>query len=140
MILSYTFIFLTVLLWGTAPIFDKIALREGQPLIGLIIRSLTVIPFIIISGFFVKGVYSSAFKLPAKTILLFSLSGISAGVLGMLTYYSALKRLPSSVVVPLCSTYPLIAAFLGMVVLKEGFSFSKLAGVILIVIGIWLVK
>ncbi len=140
MIVSYTFILLTVLLWGTAPVFDKIALKEGSPLIGLIIRSLTVIPFIIISGFFVKGIYSGAFKLSAKTIILFSLSGVSAGVLGMLTYYSALKRLPSSVVVPLCSTYPLIAAFLGMAILKEGFSFVKLLGVVFIVIGIWLVK
>jgi len=31
-------------------------------------------------------------------------------------------------------------AFLGMVILKEGFSFVKLLGVGFIVIGIWLVK
>ena len=138
---SYLFIVLTVLFWGVAPLFDKFALKSADPLTGLVVRSIAVLVAIIVAfNFFAKGTFSSALRLPLKTIILFSLSGIFAGFLGMLTYYSAVKKLPISVVVPLCSTYPLIAALLGMILLKEGFSLPKLIGVIFIVIGVWLVK
>ncbi len=138
--LAYLFIVLTVLFWGTAPLFDKLALKEAPPLSGLIIRSIAVFSSLIILSFFMKKDFFGSFKLSYKVILLFSLSGIFAGLLGMLTYYSALKSLPSSVVVPLCSVYPLVTAILGMLLLAEGFSWLRLLGVILIIIGIWLVK
>ncbi|MFC1515003.1 EamA family transporter [Candidatus Omnitrophota bacterium] len=140
MLLPYLFILLTVLFWGGAAIIDKIALKEGAPLSGLLIRSITVLSTLIIINLFARDVFSQAFKLPPKTIILFALSGLGAGLFGMFTYYSAMKHLPSSVVVPLCSTYPLVTALLGMLVLKEGFSLHKLIGVILIVVGIWFVK
>ena len=140
MLLSYVLIFLTVLFWGGTAIIDKIALREATPFAGLLIRSIAVLFSLIVFNLFARDLFVAAFKLPLKTIVLFCLSGIFAGLLGMLTYYSALKNLPSSIVVPLCSTYPLVAAVLGMLVLKEGFSLPKLFGVVLIVIGIWFVK
>ena len=140
MLWTYTLIFLTVLFWGGTAIIDKIALREATPLAGLVIRSIAVVLSLIIFSFFARGLFSEAFKLSPKTVVLFCLSGIFAGLLGMLTYYSALKDMPSSIVVPLCSTYPLVTAILGMLVLKEGFSLPKLFGVALIVIGIWFVK
>ena len=137
---SYSLILLTIIFWGGTAIIDKVALREATPLAGLLIRSIAVLTSLIIFSFFARDIFTEAFKLSPKTIILFCLSGICAGLLGMLTYYSALKNLPSSIVVPLCSTYPLVAAILGMLVLKEGFSLPKLFGVILIVIGIWFVK
>lgn len=137
---AYLFIVLTVLFWGLAPLFDKIALREASPLLGLIIRSVAVFFSLLILSFFMKENFFVSFKLPFKTIFLFSLSGIFAGLLGMLTYYSALKSLPSSIVVPLCSIYPLITTLLGMFLLAEGFSWVRLLGVILIILGVWLVK
>ncbi|HEC69675.1 MAG TPA: hypothetical protein ENI31_05285 [Candidatus Omnitrophica bacterium] len=137
---AYLFIVLTVLFWGAAPIFDKVALREAYPLSGLIIRSIAVFLSLIILSFFMKDTFFSSFKLSFKSIILFSLSGVFAGLLGMLTYYSALKSLPSSVVVPLCSVYPLVTALLGMLLLSEGFSWLRLLGVILIIIGVWLVR
>lgn len=137
---AYLFIVLTVLFWGIAPIFDKIALEEASPLSGLIIRSTAVFLSLLIFGLFMRDTLLGSFKLSSKALLLFVLSGLFAGLLGMLTYYSALKSLPSSIVVPLCSVYPLISALLGMLLLAEGFSWLRLLGVVLIILGVWLVK
>lgn len=137
---SYIFIILTIFFWGSAAVCDKVALREAHPLSGLAIRSTAVIIAILLSGVFIRKMFTVPTKLPSRSILLFILSGLFAGFFGMLTYYSALKKLPTSVVVPLCSVYPLIAALLGTIILKEEFSLIKLLGVILIILGVWLVK
>lgn len=136
----YFFIALTVLFWGTASIFDKIALKEANPMAGIVIRSIMVFASLVLLNFFIKDLFAVSFKLSSKTILFFCLSGLFAGLLGMFTYYTALRSLPVSVVVPLCSVYPLIAALLGMLILHEGFNLAKLAGVIFIILGVWLVK
>jgi len=136
--MAYLLIFLTVFLWGLAPIFDKFALKESSPFSGLIIRTLAVAGgLLFLYPFFLKY---KAIKFTASSVFLFVLSGFCAGLLGMITYYSALKRLPASVVVPLCSTYPLIAAILGAFILKEELTFLRLIGIILIILGVWLVK
>lgn len=139
---SYIFIILTLLFWGVTPSLDKVALtgKGASPLSGLVVRSTAIMFAILIFSLFRRDMLSNAFSLPLKNIVFFALSGICAGLFGVLTYYTALKQLPSSVVVPLCSIYPLIAAILGVLILKENFNLYKFVGVIFIVIGVWLVK
>ena len=137
---SYVLIILTVLFWGLAPIFDKIALKDAHPLSGLLVRSVAVLAILLLSSVFINNSFTNLIKIPPKSILFFVLSGIFAGFLGMVTYYSALKSLPSSVAVPLCSIYPLVTAMLGMFILAEGFSLLRLLGVVLIVLGIWFIR
>jgi transporter family protein len=63
-----------------------------------------------------------------------------AGILGMWTYYMALKMEATSKVVPIAACYPLVTAFLSVLILNEGLSVSRVIGTALIVAGIWLVK
>jgi len=137
---SYTFIILTLLFWGIAPLLDKIALKGANPVSGLVVRSATIMIALLVFSLFSKDTLSNALRMPLKNIVFFALSGLCAGLFGILAYYTALKQLPSSIVVPLCSIYPLIAAILGFLILKEDFSLYRFAGVIFIVIGVWLVK
>lgn len=139
--MGYLYIALTVLFWGIAAILDKTALRSVNPYPGLVVRSTAVFTILLITTlFFFRSTFSLAMKLPTKVIVYLALSGVFAGVLGVLTYFFALKQFPASKVVPLCSIYPLVAALGGMLFLKEEFSILRLVGVIVIIIGVWLVK
>ena len=136
---GYIYIILTVLLWGLAPILDKVALKGSSPLAGIFVRTLVVFALIGLSfPWLYKEKLLSALSL--RSVIFFILSGICAGFLGMITYYSALKVLPSSKVVPLCSTYPLISAVLAVVFLGESLTWVRFLGIILIITGIFLVK
>ncbi len=129
----------TALLWGATPIIEKIGLARVDPLVGVTIRS-----FIVTIGLFLLtfllGKGKELGSLDGKSILLFGLSGVMAGLLGMWTYYSALKVGATSKIVPIAASYPLVTTLLSVLILKEGVTFPRVIGTALIVIGIWLVK
>jgi transporter family protein len=75
-----------------------------------------------------------------KSIIIFGTSGMMAGLLGMWTYYEALKMEATSKIVPIAACYPLVTAFLSFLILKEGVTLPRVIGTALIVGGIWLVK
>lgn len=138
--LNWFFLILTILAWGTTPILEKAALKGTNPLAGLFIRN--AVAFFVFLLFFVftgrlKNIYCN---LSFKSTLLFSMSGILAGFLGMYCYYRVLKINPSSKIVPLAATYPLVAVLLGMVFLKEEVTAARIIGTVLIILGVLLVK
>lgn len=130
--------FLTIIFWGTSPVIEKIGLKDLEPLLALFIRT-----FAALLGIFLALLLNSFFKpinlshLTFKNIVILSLSGIIGGFLGMLTYFSLLKTKDASQIVPLTSTYPLIATLLAILFLKENFTFYKILGTIFVVIGIY---
>ena len=129
----------TTLLWGSTPILEKIGLAKVDPLIGVTVRSAVVAAglFLLI---FLMGKGRELIELDGKSIFLFGASGVIAGLLGMWTYYGALKMGATSKIVPIAACYPLVTAFLSILVLKEGVTFQRVIGTMLIVSGIWLVK
>jgi len=132
-------LFITAVLWGSTPIIEKIGLSRTDPLMGLTVRSIAVL--VVLFVFLVaSGRVKEVVNLDSKTILIFSVSGLMAGLLGMLTYFGALKRGATSQIVPIAATYPLITALLSVLILKEGVTFWRLLGTVFIVLGIWLVK
>lgn len=136
---SWLFLILTIIFWGITPILEKPGLKNTDPFNALFIRSTTVFLILIII-FVISGRISTVLKTPPKTLLLFSLSGILAGLLGMWTYFKVLQINPSSKIVPLSAIYPLVTAILSVLILKEDFSWQRLIGTVLIVSGIFLVK
>lgn len=135
----YVFVALTVLFWGIAPIFDKAALKNGDPYLGIIIRGLAIglsMLVVMLIGSKAKDISI----LPAKTIAYFAVSGLFAGILGTLTFYKALQSGATSQIVPLAATYPLVTALLSVALLGETVTAARIAGTVLIVGGIWLVK
>lgn len=129
----------TTLLWGATPIIEKIGLAKVDPLVGVTVRSTIVtIGLFILLLFMGKG--RELIEVSGRNILLFGASGVMAGLLGMWTYYMALRMEATSKIVPIAASYPLVTAFLSVLILREGVTLSRVAGTALIVSGIWLVK
>lgn len=130
---------ITTLLWGTTPIIEKIGLGKVDPLIGITIRSFIVTGGLLIL-IFLLGKQKELIEIDLKGFLTFSASGLMAGLFGMWTYFTILKAWPTSKVVPIAASYPLITVILSIFLLKESVNISRLLGTLFIVIGIWLVK
>ncbi len=129
----------TTLLWGSTPILEKTGLAKVDPLIGVTVRSAVVTAGLFLLTFLL-GKGKALIELDGKSIFLFGASGMMAGLLGMWTYYGALKMEATSKIVPIAACYPLVTALLSVLVLKEGVTFHRVIGTALIVSGIWLVK
>jgi len=129
----------TTLLWGATPIFEKTGLAKVDPLIGVTIRSAIVTAGLFLLTFLL-GKGKALIELDGKSIFLFGASGMMAGLLGMWTYYGALKMEATSKIVPIAACYPLVTALLSILILKEGVTLHRVVGTALIVSGIWLVK
>ena len=127
------------MLWGSTPILEKIGLAKVDPLIGVTVRSAIVTAGLFLITF-LMGKGRELIELDGKSVLLFGASGVIAGLLGMWTYYGALKVEATSKIVPIAACYPLVTALLSILVLKEGVTFQRVIGTMLIVAGIWLVK
>jgi transporter family protein len=130
---------ITALLWGATPIMEKIGLARVDPLIGVTIRSAIVTAGLLILTFLL-GKGRALVELDGKSVLIFGASGIMAGLLGMWTYYMALKMEATSKIVPIAACYPLVTTLLSVLILKEGITLPRVIGTALIVSGIWLVK
>lgn len=134
----YFILFLTILFWGVAPIFDKLGVKLVDPFTGIFWRNLTMTLIFTIIYF----VYSKIYKITSVNILgisYFVLSGIIAGVLGVLLYFITLRKLDASIVVPVVATYPLVTAILASIFLNEQLSLFRIIGILLTILGIWLI-
>ncbi len=129
----------TALLWGATPILEKTGLAKVDPLVGVTIRSAIVTAGLFVITFLL-GKGRALLELDGRSILLFGVSGIMAGLLGMWTYFSALKMEATSKIVPIAACYPLVTALLSVLILKEGVTPQRIIGTALIVSGVWLVK
>jgi transporter family protein len=129
----------TAVLWGMTPIIEKIGLAKVDPLVGVTIRS-TIVTIGLFILTFLLGKGRGLVEVDGRSILLFGLSGLMAGLVGMWTYYAALKMEATSKIVPIAACYPLVTALLSVLILKEGVTIQRVIGTGLIVGGIWLVK
>ena len=129
----------TAVLWGATPIIEKIGLAKTQPLTGITIRSVAVV-VVLLLYLAITGKLKAAFTADAKTIIIFSISGILAGLIGMITYFAALKAGATSEIVPIVATYPLVTAILSVLILGEAVTPLRIMGTVLIVVGVWLVQ
>jgi transporter family protein len=137
--LVFLLLIATTLLWGANPILEKTGLARVDPLIGVTIRSAIVTAGLLLLTFLL-GKGKALMELDGKSIFLFGASGMMAGLLGMWTYYGALKIGATSKIVPIAACYPLVTALLSVLILKEGITLHRVIGTALIVSGVWLVK
>ncbi len=129
----------TTLLWGATPILEKTGLAKVDPLIGVTIRSAIVTAGLFLLTFLL-GKGKALMELDGKSVFLFGASGLMAGLLGMWTYYGALRIGATSKIVPIAACYPLVTALLSVLILHEGITLDRVIGTALIVSGVWLVK
>ncbi len=130
---------LTAVIWGCVPLLEKSGLVKTTPFVGLFYRSLGVIIGIcILSLFMVKPQELKAIDLKSASFLI--LGGFLASFVAQICFYHSLKVGEISRVVPVSGTYPLIAFLLGVLLLGEAMTLSKLVGVSLIVAGVIFLK
>jgi len=126
----------TIFFWGISPILEKIGLQKVEPQIGLFIRTIFAL-----SGVTVFLLITSDIEklklLSLRDVLILGMSGLTAGFLGMYTYFSLLKSHQASLVVPLTATYPLVVSVLAIFLLRESVTPSKILGTALIVLGVY---
>jgi len=138
-ILNLALLVITLLLWGTTPLMEKVGLREVDPLIGVFLRSAAVV-IVLAVVFLFSGRYSELARVSPKNLALFAGSGIMAGLVAMWTYFYVLKSGMMSQVVPITASYPLVTALLAFLVLGESFSIQRVVGIIMTVTGIIIIK
>lgn len=137
---SFLLALITAVLWGQAPILEKIGLKGNiGPLTGVIIRSFSVSVAAFCTLLFLKRV-PLLFQANLRDVIFIVAGGILASFLGMWTYYTALKQGPASMVVPVAAIYPLIALILSVIFLHETLSWARVAGIALVVLGVILVR
>lgn len=99
------------------------------------------IPMILIYSFFafkLKNLFS-VFQTDKMGIILAFLAGL-IGSIGVISFYYLMTKSEASVVTPLTALYPALTVVLGIVILHEGITLTKLAGVILSLVAIFLLS
>lgn len=138
-LLSIFLLLVTMVLWGSTPLLEKLGLKDVDPLTGIFIRSL-VITVILFVFYLFTGRLHELTRISLKNFSLFAASGIMAGLVAMWTYFYLLKGGMTSKIVPIAASYPLITAILGILVLGEQVTAQRIIGIILTIVGIILVK
>lgn len=138
-LISIFLLLVTMVLWGSTPLIEKIGLKEIDPLMGIFIRSLVITAVLFVFYLF-SGKLNELTKISLRNFSLFAASGIMAGLIAMWTYFYLLKEGMTSKIVPIAASYPLITAILSILVLGEQVTIQRIIGIVLTVIGIILVK
>lgn len=127
--------------WGIAPIFAKIGLKNLDPLVGLIIRtliaSLFAISFLVLK--LSDGILIQIKNISFKTWLFITIEALLATLVGDLAYYAAIKKGSVSVVATIMASSPLVTMIVSTIFLGEDITLTKVFGAILIIGGIMIV-
>lgn len=138
---AFLWALLTAVIWGIAPILEKIGLHGRiDPTHGVIIRNLGVVLGLLLWFLFKMPPSQVLVGVETHTIFFLALGGFLASFVGQMAFYQSLKTGEVSRVVPVAGAYPLIAFLLSLMILGERLTLSKAIGVILIVLGTSLLK
>lgn len=133
------FALIAAFFWGAAPVFEKIGLKEIDPIIGVAIRSF-VVTLIMVIYLASRGRIWEFSRLSYSSIAYIAMGAIFASLLGQFFYYQGLKYGEATKIVPVASVYPLIALMLAILMLGEKLTLNRLVGTILIIAGVALIK
>lgn len=136
----FLFAALASVIWGLAPVFEKIGLNgKIDPYLGVVIRTIPIAVFGLL-GLMFMGRLNAITTVDLRSAIFVCIGGLIAGLAGQVAFYSALKSGEASVVVPVAATYPLVALLVSVVFLGEAFTFQKALGISLVVGGVMLLK
>lgn len=136
---GFIFAVFAALLWGLAPIVEKIGLTKLSPLTGLTLRSIGITVVLLMISF-VRPTWKEVLQADVRSIMFIVIGGLIAGLVAQWLYYGALKHMPASTVAPIVGSYPFFAFLLGVLLLGEGITWTKTLGALFILGGIILMK
>lgn len=137
---TFIFVLVAALFWGIAPIFGKLGLAKPDPTVALVFRSFVVSLILLIWAVVTTNIGQVVSLAISKSGMLIAAEGIMASLLAQLAYYYVLKSGDVSKVVPVTSSFPLVAMILAVLVLGEKLSLTRVIGALLILEGIILIK
>ena len=124
--------------WGIAPVFAKAALKNIDPVAGLVLR--TIFAASVVSGWvIISGSFSKVSAIPASAWWLIGIEALLATLVGDLAYYAALKKGDVSLVTIIMSSSPLITILCAVLFLGEQINMMRLVGAGLVIAGIILI-
>ncbi len=131
------FAILTAVCWSVGGLFEKKGLRLGNlsPVMGITVRTAAALVVLAVASF--PG-WSTIAAAGARPLLYLVLGGgVLAGSLGMLSFYTGIATGELSRVIPVAfGLTPLLGFLLGVFVMKEPATVSKLVGVVFTSIGV----
>ena len=130
---------LAAMVWGVAPLIEKTGLRNTPPMAGLFFRSVGVAIGLALLGIFVVKPQEIRSVEPRSALLLMT-GGFVASIIGQTFFYNGLKVGEVSRMVPISGSYPFVAFILGVLIMGESVTLLKVAGALLIVLGVLLLK
>ncbi len=125
--------------WGMVPMIEKAGLAQNSPNAAVVVRSLGVVIGLIAFSV-VQSPWAALQGMRGRSALLLALAGFLASFVGQLMFYRALRVGEVSQVTPVAGAYPLVAAVLGWLLLRESFTPARLLGVAFIVAGVALLR
>ncbi len=130
---------LTAGIWGVVPLMEKLGLGQAPPAAGVIVRSLGVVAGLAVLSL-AAAPWAAVRALSWPSVVLLAGGGFLASFVGQLAFYHALKTGQLSQVTPVAGAYPLVAAILGWIVLREPLTGARVLGVLCIVAGAVLLR
>jgi bacterial/archaeal transporter family protein len=125
--------------WGSAAIFDKLALnamRGVSPLAAVVVRMIFAVAAVCVVGVF-SGVGEDIIAMRPMTFVYLALSALFAAVIGQVTYYYAANAGEVSKVVAFTAGYPLVTVAVAISLLGEPLTWLKVLGTLMTVSGLF---
>lgn len=135
----FGFALVTALIWGLVPLMEKSGLVKVAPYIGVYARSVGVLLGLAVYSFFVTPAEVLR-ALDLRSFLFLAGGGFLASFAAQYIFYHALKFGEASKMTAVAGIYPLITFFLALIFLGEAMTARKLAGVVLVVSGVALLR
>lgn len=123
--------------WGLGTFFGKLATNKiGEKAVfwDILAYALGVIIYC-----FVAFKSSELFNVEKSGMIWGILAGLF-GAVGLVGFYILLAKNEASIVIPMTALYPALAVVLGIIVLHEGVTLTKVIGIILSLVAIYLLN
>ncbi|EXX88899.1 membrane protein [Paenibacillus darwinianus] len=132
----YVIILMVTFIWGINGIIDRQALQTGHP---LEVNFITAFTMLIVALVYLMAAKLGGmpFQFHRNTVLFAMTNGILVPTAYVVFLY-ALSRGSLTTVVTITATYPIVTFVLAVLLMNEAVSASKVAGMALIVLGLFL--
>jgi len=124
--------------WGIAPIFAKMALKNLNPTVGLVFRTLFAAG-VIACWSLVSGNLFQIKSVSICTWILIAIEAVLATLVGDLAYFAAIKKGDVSLVTIIMSSSPLVTLVFACIFLGEKITPIRIIGAIFVIMGVILI-
>lgn len=113
------------LVWGTVPVAYRFCMVKGTPFKLQAFRGVGFLVFAAVTALVIPGIV----RAPLITIIVAALGGLSANFAGDTLFMYGIRRIGASPSAAIAGTYPLFAALLSVVMLREPVTAGVVAGI-----------